>query len=485
MPISFNSIPVGIRTPGQYIEFDSSRAVQGLPELPHRALIIAQRLAAGSVLQAVPTLIPNPDVPDGYFGRGSYLAEMCKAFKRAAPYVELWAVALDDIGGGAAAAGTLTVTVTTAKAGTIFLLGAGRLIPVPVQAGDAQNAIAINIAAAINAQTDLPFTAAAVANVVTTTARHKGTQGNGIDLRLNYYPGQALPAGVTVAIVAMAGGATDPDVATALVPIAAQQYHTIASGLNDATSVGKLEVELETRWGPMVQMEGHAFAAVVGTVGAMQALGAARNSKQSTLMGAGKSPTPPWIWAAVAAGVDAAEPDPARPRQTLPLLGVLPPAQADVPSQPERNVLLKDGISTFTVNVGEVLVERLITTYQTNAQAVEDVAFLDIMSKRTLSALRYTQRARIALKFPRHKLANDGTNFAPGQAIVTPSIIRGELLAWFTDMETAGWVEGFEQYKTDLVVERSVGDVNRVDVLQSPDIINAFMVYGAQMQFLL
>ena len=31
MTISFNSIPVAIRTPGQYVEFDSSQATGGLP----------------------------------------------------------------------------------------------------------------------------------------------------------------------------------------------------------------------------------------------------------------------------------------------------------------------------------------------------------------------------------------------------------------------------------------------------------------------
>ncbi|WP_227718400.1 phage tail sheath C-terminal domain-containing protein [Pasteurella multocida] len=35
----------------------------------------------------------------------------------------------------------------------------------------------------------------------------------------------------------------------------------------------------------------------------------------------------------------------------------------------------------------------------------------------TLSYIRYAIRTRITQKYPRHKLANDGTRVAPGQAM--------------------------------------------------------------------
>lgn len=52
MSISFNTIPSNIRTFGQYIEVDNSRAVRGLPGQPHVALIIGQRLSTGTVAAA-------------------------------------------------------------------------------------------------------------------------------------------------------------------------------------------------------------------------------------------------------------------------------------------------------------------------------------------------------------------------------------------------------------------------------------------------
>jgi phage tail sheath gpL-like len=132
---------------------------------------------------------------------------------------------------------------------------------------------------------------------------------------------------------------------------------------------------------------------------------------------------------------------------------------------------------------GNVLIERLVTTYQTNPFGVEDISYLDITTMRTLAYLRYSVRARIALKFPRHKLANDGTNFAPGQAIVTPKIIRAELIALARQWEEVGLVEKLDQFKEDLLVERDGTDPNRVNALIPPDIVNQFRVFAASVQF--
>lgn len=486
MSISFNLISNDIETPGQFLEFDNSRAVKGLAGKPMKALMIGQKLAAGTVAAGLPTRIPSGDAAGAYFGRGSFLHAMCETFKLANKNTELYAVALDDIGGGAAAAGTLTVTGTATAAGTIKLMVGGKRVQVAVASGDAQNAIATALNAAINAADALPLTSAVATNVVTATCRHKGTQGNAIDMRLNYDVGDALPAGVSIAIVALAGGATDPDVASALTAIAATQYDTIGCGLSDATNVGKIETELATRWGPDDQIEGQAFFGIIGTVGAMQTLGDARNSPFSTLVGAGKSPTPPWVWAANVAAIDAAEPDPARPRTGLPLIAVLPPKESERPIRSERNALLKDGVTTFKVDdAGAVTVERVVTTYQKNSFNLPDISYRDITTPRTLAYLRYSARARIAQKYPRHKLANDGTNFDPGQAIVTPSVIKSELIDLADAWVRAGLMEGIDQFIEDLIVERDTTNPNRLNFRAAPDLVNQFLVLAGQFQFLL
>lgn len=484
MTISFNQIPIAIRTPGHYIEFDNTRAVQGLPVQPHKILAIGQRLVAGTVAQGVPTRILSAAQAEEYFGRGSMLHAMIAALKAANSWTECWAVALDDNGAGALATGTLTFTGSPTENGTLNLYIGGTRVQTAITAALIAAQVATAVAAAINADTSLPVTAVAAVGVVTLTARHKGETGNAIDVRVNYYFGDKTPKGLALAIVALAGGTTNPLVATAITALGDEQYHTVIMPYTDAANLTALETELSDRWGPLEQKEGHAFAAASGSHATIDTLGSGRNSPHLTIMGAGKSPTPPWVWAAVAGAVDAYEPDPARPRQTLELKGVLAPAEADRYTRAERNLHLFSGISTSVVDAGgRVLIDRLITTYQTNSFGVEDISYLDVETMRTLAYLRYSVRSRIALKFPRHKLADDGTRFGPGQAIVTPSVIRAELIALFRQWEEAGLAENFEQFKNDLIVERNTADPNRVDAIIPPDTINQFRVFAGQIQF--
>ena len=488
MSISFNSIPTDIRTPGHYNEFDGSKALRGLPAIPHIALIVAPRLSTGDVADLTPFQITSPTKAETGFGRHSVGSFMGKMFKKNNKYTEVWGIGVANNGSGVAATGTVTIVGTTSAVGVFCLYIAGIRIPVTIPSGSTPTAAAVLIVAACS-DYELPVTAANTAGVITFTARNTGTTGNKIDIRLNYIEGEKLPAGMTsAAVVAMASGATDGDVAGAIAALGDVQYHTIISAWDDDTNLDLFEAELLDRWGPMEQKEGHLFAATKGSQGTMSTAGNARNSFNSTVMGSGLSPSPTYEWAAAVGAVDAFQTsvDPFRPRTTLPLEGILPPAKASILTRPERQILLTDGISTYTVDSsGKVLIERLITTYQTNASSVADVTYLDIMTVRGLAALRYTQNARIASRFPRHKLADDGTNFAPGQAIVTPSIIRTELIALFLEWVAAGWVENLAQFKTDLIVQRSQTDVNRVDILSPPDLINAFLVSATSTQFLL
>ncbi len=482
--ISFNAIPIDILTPGQYIEFDNSQALQGLSVVPNRILVMGQRLAAGTVAQGVPKQILSAAQGEGFFGRGSMLASMLAALKSANNYTECWAVALDDNGAGAFATGTTTFTGSPTANGTLNLYIAGARVQAAITSGQTVTQVATAVAAAINADTSLPVTAASAIGVVTLTARHRGESGNAIDLRVNYYLDEKIPAGLTVAIVAMSGGTTNPLVATALAAIGSEQYHTIIMPWTDSANLTALETELSNRWGPMVMKEGHAFTAAAGSHATINALGAGRNNPHLTLMGMQGSPTAPWVMASVLGAVDAFEPDPARPRQTLWLPGVLAPATESRYTREERNLHLRAGVATFTVDAGgRVLIERVVTTYKKNASNVDDPSYRDRETMGTLAYLRYDVRALIAQKFPRHKLANNGTRRGAGQAVVTPNDIRDQLLARFPLWEDAGLVEGMDQFKRDLLVERNTAEPNRVDAIIPPDVINAFRVFAASVQF--
>ena len=172
-----------------------------------------------------------------------------------------------------------------------------------------------------------------------------------------------------------------------------------------------------------------------------------------------------------------------RPRQTLVMRGLLPPKETDRYTREERNTHLADGAATFVVDDGGLIrVERVVTTYKT-ANGVPDTSYQDIEIMRALAYLRFSTRARIALRYPRHKLADDPFEIPPGQPIATPRSIRDELIALFQDWMQVGLVENLEQFKRDLLVERDATDANRVNAIIPPDVINGFRVFAGQIQF--
>lgn len=488
--ISFNTIPASIRTPGQHIEFDASRALSGLPAIENRVLLIGQKLSSGSAAALTIAPVGSASQAMSLFGRGSQLARMAAAYFLADGFSEVHAIALDDAEASANATGTLTVTGPATAAGTIALMVAGERVPVGVASGDTAIVIAAAIAAAITARPDLPVTAAVGASpnqhVVTLTARNGGTSGNDIDVRHSHFAGEALPAGVGLAIVAMAGGATDPALGAVWPVLGDNHYRTIVLGLTDATTLDSAVAELEDRAGSARMLESIGYGARRGTQGQLAAFGAALNSELISVLGIGSSPTCPSQAAAIyaaACGYYSAI-DPARPLQTLELKGMVAPKVEVRFTRAQRELLLRDGISTFTVTQsGACLIERAITTYQADDFGIADVSFLDLETPLTLFYLRATLRARIARKFPRHKLAADGTRYGAGQAIVTPSTIRAELLALAREWEEAGLVENLDQYKADLIVERDATDPNRINALVPPDIVNQFRAFAAKVQF--
>jgi phage tail sheath gpL-like len=334
----------------------------------------------------------------------------------------------------------------------------------------------------------LPVTAVADAAVVTVTARHKGEAGNYLDLRHSYYTGEALPKGLTLAVVAMSGGTANPDLADALASLAGRRFHRVVSPYTDAANLTAIEEWITERSGPLVKLRGRVYTAYPGTIAEMSTQGNTRNCARVTCVGSGLIPSPPEIMAAVWGAVAAyyINIDCARPLQTLALPGILPPPPADIPDISERNILLYDGISTFTVDDGGVVrIERSITTYQTNALGVEDPAYLDDNTVSTLDEIIDQTEIRITNRYPRHKLADDNANVGAGQAVARPKDVRAELIALFRELENNGIVEGLDQFMNDLVVERDATDKNRLNALIPPDLVGQFRVFAGVIQFIL
>lgn len=483
--LNFATIPVDVRTPGQFVEFDSSQAVQGLAAKPHRVLIIGQRLGTGLAAAGVAVRVTSAAQAIRDHGRGSMLAAMCAAFLANNPTAEAWAFPIADDPAGTAATKVVTVTGPATAAGTAVLWVGGRRVRAAVAAGDTATDVATALAAAVNADPDVPMTATSAAAVLTLTARHKGEATTGLDVRTRMFA-EAVPPGLTMVVTAGVSGAGNPDVTDVFAAIGDEWFDGFVLPWTDGANLAAMDAALEERWSALKMIEGASFSVAQGTFGVLSALGAARNGPHSSIGGLKGCPTPSWEVAAAYAGqvTASAAVDPARPFQGLPLKGVLAPFTYDRFTREERDLLLRDGISTFTVSPdGQVLIERPISTSQTNAFGLPDTAYLDLNTHYTLAYLRWSVRARIAARFGRHKLAGDDAVFAPGQAVATPKDIRAELIALFLEWRDAGLVEDVEAFKAALIVERDGDDPNRVNVLIPPDLVNQFRVFAASIQF--
>ena len=177
------TIPAALRVPFVAAEFDASNASQGPGILAYNALMIGQKIAAGS--GAADTIYPVTSADDliTIAGRGSQLHRMAIAWFASNTSTALSVGVLADNGAAVVATGTITYTAAATADGVIYLYLGGKRITVAVTSGDAVAALATATAAAINADLDLPVTATPVLGVVTITHRNKGLNGNDFDIR--------------------------------------------------------------------------------------------------------------------------------------------------------------------------------------------------------------------------------------------------------------------------------------------------------------
>lgn len=494
MAIQFTQIPSNIRVPGSYIEIDSSAAGQN-SGANQRILVIGQRRSTGTVTALTPTLITSYNQAISSFGAGSMLANMFKTIFDNNSETEKWAIALDDVGGGTAATGSITVVTTTVLAGTLYVYLGGVLVSVSVAAGDTDETIATALAAAINANTELPVTAAVDgtdAEKVNLTFRHKGLVGNKYDIRANYRganAGEVLPGGVTLTIVQLAGGATDPEIDDAFAVTPDEVFDYVIMPYIGTANLNFADTEMNSRWGATRMLEGHVFVADKGSTGTISTLGNTRNSQHMSLFDAGlNSPTPPYIWVSALGAQVAkyASVDPAAPFNQIELVDVLAPPAANRRTQSERNTLLYDGVATHFVGTdGKVYIERLTTTSQVSGVNLPDATYLDANTVFTLATLRQSLKARMASRFPRFKLADNDALTTPGGQTITPKGIRAEIVALAQEWAANGWIENLPSFITTLVVERDVNDPTRVNCVLQPNLVNQLQIFAAQIQFTL
>jgi len=489
-----SEIDSNILTPLFWASIDNSQANSA--QAVQRTLLIGQMLSAGSAADSIAVPCGSAQMAIELAGAGSMLAEMARVYMDNDTAGDVYLLPLADGADDAAATGSIAISAVPTANGVLSLYIAGTRVPVTLITTDTAEVIGTDIAAAINAMASLPVTAeSAVASgtaTVTLTAKNKGDTGNSIDLRLNYQGtagGEQTPAGLGIVLTAMSGGAGTPDMTDGLASLKDKAFDFIVLPYNDTTSLDTLKLFMNDstgRWSYQKQIYGHVFATATGTYGQLTAKGETRNNQHESLMGVYDSPSPAYLWSAAYTGAVAGSlrTDPGRPVQTLPVYSVLAPPVISQFDQPERNNLLHSGIASYTVqDDGTVQVENLITTYQKNAWGSPDNSYLEVETMFTLMYVTRDLKTLITSKFGRMKLVDDGTRFRAGAPIVTPKIIKGELLSRYTQLEFEGFVQDSDAFASGLLVTKSKDNPNRVDVLWDGILVNQLRIVALINQF--
>ncbi|MGN2411161.1 phage tail sheath subtilisin-like domain-containing protein [Pseudomonas syringae] len=490
MAISFNNIPSDVRVPLFYAEMDNSAANSASASM--RRLIVAQVNddVSGPELGSL-VLVPSVALAKNIGGQGSMLAAMYETWRKADPTGEVWCLPLLNTDGAKAGA-KVTVTGAATEAGLLNLYVGGMRVQATVVNGATAAQAATALSVKINATPDLPITAAVEAGVLTLSCKWSGASGNDIQLEFNRQGktnGEVIPAGLTAAVTVMTGGVGTPDQLKALAALGDEPFEFICMPWTDTATLDAWKAAMDDstgRWSWARQLYGHVYSAKRGTVGTLVAAGQLRNDQHITLQGVENGvPQPVWLQAAALAARTAVfiSADASRPTQSGTMPGLDPAPASQRFTLTERESLLRYGIATAYYEGGYVRIQRSITTYQKNAYGQADNSYLDSETMHQSAFIIRRLQGIITSKYGRHKLANDGTRFGAGQPIITPSTIRGELIAQYARLEEEGHVENAETFAQHLIVERDGNDPSRVNVMFPPDYINGLRVFALLNQF--
>jgi phage tail sheath gpL-like len=453
--------------------------------------------AVGSAPVNIPVAVGSPALGTNFFGQGSMLDRMIKAFFQVNTTQMLYCLPVGDPAAGVAAVGTITISTGPSASGVLSIDIAGQLTSTFVAATDSANNVATNLAATINAMGDLPVTALATTNSVALTCKWKGSTGNDITIVPNqagYNGGQSLPLGMSLTIAPMATGAGAPDFTAAISAIQTMEFDFVGLPYTDTGTQAVWAIEYgfgsSGRWNYSRQQYGMIVNAYRNDYADSITWGMGVNAPViSTMAIELTAPSPVWEWTAAYCGLAALgfSDDPARPLQTLRMLGLKPAPVKDRYSAAMRNNLADNGFAIQSVtNDGIAMIEREATQYQFNSFGQGDTAFGLLTVLATLSELLRRMKSAITSKYPRVKLIPDGTIIGPGQAAVTPTDIKAELISEFRQAMWDGLVAGgfsLQKFIDNLIVVISDTNPNQIQVLWPPQLAGQLRQFEVLAQF--
>lgn len=469
-----SNIPQDIVAP--LLAFDVESA--GNNQTETRMALLGHGLSSGTLANGGIAVCSSAAQARVLVGRGSMLESMVIKALANAPAQEIWIGRVEDT--GTAEVRTITVGDPPASGGQGLLTIAGETISVEIAAGDDDDAVAAAIAAAINAyinpvsKKSLPFTATAATDVVTLTARHKGTYATGIEVFVPVTDTVNAFSGLLVFATTTAGAGV-PNVSAVLAAMGDDPFEIVISAFGDSSNLTRLDDfhnSTSGRWSYIQQLYGHVFYSKTGTVSEQVTAGLARDTWHLSVVprttSAGNSePDYEHVTGAIAriapllgddvlGGVSVSH-------SGLKVEGISAPRDRTYwPDYTTRNTLLKNGVSTLKIGRdGDVLIDKIITQVQT-MNGVPDTVFRDVQAIYQITAALKYIRARLGAKFANKAIVDDN----PGnlENLVTSRDIKAEVVACVIELANRGVLEATNAALSAITVTRDAANANRVNI---------------------
>lgn len=346
------------------------------------------------------------------------------------PSVDLYLAAVTEPAAGTAATVTIVIGGTPGN-GTLRYRLAGINVTLSVSASQTIDDIGTALAAAFNAKAKLPAAASynSGTDTLTLTIANKGAQGKDYIL---YHDPTDKPSTLTLTTTgsatvntngwrfgASATGTGAEDVTTLLTKLTTKRYARIGVGHNDATNAALWETHVNTKAGPLALNLEQLVFAHNGTLTASQSLAQTTlNAFRAQVAWFRNSESHPCeIAACIAAIRSVNEQSNPVPDYDGYLLAGLKGQEfdGDLPTDPEQDTALNNGVTPLTTVNGEARMVRAICTYCLNGSA-QDERCLDIGDP------VMTDYATLDLKLLYE------TEFRPANPLVGPDPAEGEEL---------------------------------------------------------
>jgi phage tail sheath gpL-like len=357
--------------------------------LPQRIAVIAQGATASAGYSTAKWTATSANDAGNRYGHGSpihlILRELLPSNGDGVGTIPVDVFPLNDHASGVAADGSVTPSGTATKTATYYARVGGVLSePFAIAAGSVVAATVIAaMITAINAVPHMPAIASDGTTDLVLTSKWEGDSANGITIELldgnleKMTSGTADGNGVIMTIVAMANGATNPTVDSALALIGNVWETMLINGLNpdDEVALDTISTWGDGRWGTLVHKPCVAFTGWTGygtpTVAAAITIPDTRKTDRvNCQLVAPGSPNLPCVVAARQAArvAKVANDNPPTDYGMQIASSVIPGDDGDQWDYTERDQALKGGSSTVEVNDKVVYVGDIVTMYHPDGE---------------------------------------------------------------------------------------------------------------------